>query len=267
MVRSKSNNVFRVFKQAIYFIGVALLLGGSSLGLAQQSNTEFTLGLTDNFSSIFLPSSLTTSNNLSVGFIHLPTSQEALDLDGESKFGISKLTKDTWGYSEEGFQISLNGTSNPYALNNATDNSSDVFLSTSYFQSLDSLTGLSLFENLGLSGFTEVSLQARFNPSFLNDINTTEADVNSPFSAQGYLGYRQSFDTQLPLGTNNILIERISIEPKFEAIYDTELNFGANLSIFADTNLFDSSNLSLGLEGGYTDGFWYNFTINSPVKF
>ena len=279
--RLTNKKVFRRLATKSLILVAVLLIVGSSLGLAQQNtfeinteiNTElttsgfttseiatsdFNLDLQETFGNTFLVDNFSTiNNNLSVGFIHLQSQNNSLLFDGGAKVTVANLVTDALGYSEKGFEISLTSKSNPYAVNGLKETSEDLLLSTSFFQSLDSLTGISLSTNLGLSGYTEFSLQASYNST----------DTNSPFSALGIIGYRQSFDTQLPIVTSAVRIERISVEPKVRAWYDSDFSFGADVAVRADTSIFNASNLSLGLEGGYTDGFWYNFTVNSPIKF
>lgn len=258
--------------KSLFWLSVLLVVGSS---LAQQITTETAQSFETVIGNTFFIDSYSNDNNLSVGLIHLqPQNSNILFADDtrtdSAQVSITNLTTDTWGYAEKGFEISVDSKSNPYSSNAINDTSTDLWLSTRFFQSVDSLIGISLSNNLGLSGFTEFSLEATFNPSVLTTTDSTnDLDANALFSALGSFGYRQSFDTNLPLGTNLVTIDRISVEPKVRAWLDSDFTLGANadLSIRADTSISDFSNLSLGLEGGYTNGFWYNFTVNSPIKF
>jgi len=254
--------ISKIMKQSYLLIVSILLL--TSVSFAQQNDVSQVFegqsfkgqGLEGIVSTAFFMNTFSSTDNLSVGLIHLQPEQSSYVFDGEAKVGIVNITNDDWGYAEKGFEISLNSKSNPYSVN---ETSTDFLLSTKFFQSLDSLIGATPF---GLSGFTEFSLEGRINSNF-----AATAMESSPVSALGTVGYRQSFDTNLSIANSIFTIDRISVEPKVRAWIDSDIAFGADVAIRADTSIFDSSNLSLGLEGGYTDGFWYNFTINSPIKF
>ncbi len=278
----------RMFKQLAYIqvtksllLTILVLFAGSSL--AQDNSESPFIEIDDLIGSILMTDSFdrtfrNNTSNLSVGFIHLKAQSDILisettASENETKVTITNLVTDAWDYAEKGFEISVSSKSNPYAVDSQNDTSVDLWFSTSYFQDLDSIIGTSLSETLGLSGFTEVSLQAEYRPSLLPLSTTssttvsTSSNILAPLSASGSISYRQSFDANISILNGPVSLERITLEPEVQASYDTDLNFGADLAIRADTNIYDFSNLIFGLEGGYTNGFWYSFTINSPIKF
>ncbi|MBS3934076.1 MAG: hypothetical protein KGZ35_06950 [Truepera sp.] len=175
--------------------------------------------------------------SLELGPVYLPSTGR-WQLDGRAEAIVSNQRADWWGYRTRGLRLGATAVHSGASLG--------AWAEASYLQPL-------------AGGTLELALTAGYRPAL--PIPLTPESV----MALASLGHRLSLITAWRYDDGLYALERLTFTPRLRGWLAGGFYLGADLTVMADLVINYGAPLSVGVAGGYAEGFWLSLVSRLPL--